>query len=208
LRHPIFKREKDFAAFEKLLYEAHARVKGVRVLAWCIMNNHWHLLLWPRRDGELSLFMSWLTMTHAARYRTSHGNVGYGPVYQGRYKSFVIEEDEHLLVAGRYVERNALRAKMVTRAQDWRWSSLWVRSAGTQAQKEILAEWPVDLPANWVERVNRPQTAAEETDMQTSIERSRPFGEPAWQHATAKRLGLTSCFREPHRPKKVKKSKP
>ena len=208
LRHPIFKREKDFAAFENLLYEAHARVKGVRVLGWCIMNNHWHLLLWPRRDGELSKFMSWLTMTHAARYRTSHHNVGYGPVYQGRYKSFVIEEDEHLLVAGRYVERNALRAKLVRRAEDWRWSSLWVRSSGTPQQKEILAPWPVDLPSNWLAWVNRPQTAAEEADMRTSIERSRPFGEATWQQATAKRLGLLSCFRKPGRPKRTSRSKP
>ena len=207
LRHPIFKRKKDFAAFEKLLYEAHARVPGVRVLGWCIMNNHWHLLLWPRRDGELSTFMSWLTMTHAARYRTSHHNVGYGPVYQGRYKSFVIEEDEHLLIAGRYVERNALRAKLVNRAEDWRWSSLWVRTSGTQEQKDILAEWPVDLPVKWLEWVNRPQTAAEEADMRTSIDRGRPFGEPRWQQATAKRLGLISCFRKPGRPKRVTRSK-
>jgi putative transposase len=182
-------------------------VPGVRVLGWCIMNNHWHLLLWPRRDGELSTFMSWLTMTHAARYRTSHHNVGYGPVYQGRYKSFVIEEDEHLLIAGRYVERNALRAKLVNRAEDWRWSSLWVRTSGTQEQKDILAEWPVDLPVKWLEWVNRPQTAAEEADMRTSIDRGRPFGEPRWQQATAKRLGLISCFRKPGRPKRVTRSK-
>jgi putative transposase len=152
--------------------------------------------------------MSWLTMTHAARYRTSHHNVGYGPVYQGRYKSFVIEEDEHLLVAGRYVERNAMRAKLVRRAEDWRWSSLWVRTSGTPQQKEILAPWPVDLPSNWLAWVNRPQTAAGEADMRTSIERSRPFGEATWQQATAKRLGLVSCFRKPGRPKRTSRSKP
>jgi putative transposase len=207
LRHPIFKREKDFAAFETLLYEAHARVPAVRVLGWCIMNNHWHLLLWPKRDKELSTFMSWLTMTHAARYRTSHHNVGYGPVYQGRYKSFVIEEDKHLLVAGRYVERNALRAKLVRRAEDWRWSRLWVRTSGSQQQRDILAGWPVDLPANWREWVNRSQTPAEEADLRTSIERGRPFGGADWQQSTARRLGLTSCFRRPGRPKKPARSK-
>jgi hypothetical protein len=83
-----------------------------------------------------------------------------------------------------------------------------VRTSGTEQQKEILAPWPVDLPVNWVEWVNRPQTAAEEADMLTSIERSRPFGKPDWQRATAERLGLSSCFREPHRPKKSQGSKP
>jgi putative transposase len=148
--------------------------------------------------------MSWLMMTHAARDRTAHHNVGYGPVYQGRYKSFVIEKDEHVLIAGRYVERNARRARLVRRAEDSRWSSLWVRTSGTQEQKDILSDWPVDLPANWLDRVSRPQTAAEEADMQTSIERSRPSGNARWQQATARRLGLISCFRKPGRPKKTK----
>jgi REP-associated tyrosine transposase len=204
LRYRIFRAEGDFAAFERLLYEAHARFPGVRVLAWCIMGNHWHLLLWPSRDRELSEFMFWLTMTHAARYRTSHRTVGYGPLYQGRYKSFVVQRDEYLLTAGRYIERNPLRAKLVRRAEDWRWSSLWVRQNGSAEQKAILHSWPIDLPRNWASLVNKPQTLAEEAAMRVSIERSRPLGEASWQHRMAAKLGLTSCFRDPHRPVKAK----
>ncbi len=205
LRYKIFRTEKDFAAFERLLYEAARRFPGMRVLAWCVLSNHWHLILWPRRDGELSAFMSWLTMTHAMRYRTSHRTVGYGPLYQGRYKSFVIERDEYFLTAARYVERNPLRAGLVKRAQEWRWSSLWTRRNGTAEQKRILHDWPVDRPANWVQWVNQPQTAAEEAAMRTSIQRSRPFGRPAWQYKMADRLGLISCFRDPGRPGKKKR---
>jgi len=208
LRFGMFGTDKDFLAFERLLYEAHDRFPGVRVLAWCLMDNHWHLLLWPSRDGELSAFMFWLTMTHAARYRAAHHTVGYGPLYQGRFKAFVVRHDEHLLIAGRYVERNPLRAKKVRRAENWRWSSLWVRQNGSAEQQAILHDWPIDLPKDWRQRVNTPQTAEEEAAMQVSIKRSRPLGQAAWQQKMAARLGLTSCFRDPHRPAKAKKGKP
>ncbi|MGA2442095.1 MAG: transposase [Tepidisphaeraceae bacterium] len=206
LRYRIFRTDKDFLAFEKLLYQSHDRFPGVRVLAWCIMSNHWHLLLWPRRDGELSAFMFWLTMTHAARYRTAHHTVGYGPLYQGRFKSFPVRRDEYLLTAGRYIERNPLRAKLVKRAEDWRWSSLWVRQKGSAEQRALLSDWPMDLPANWVKWVNQPQTAAEQEAMQISIKRNRPFGDAAWQQEIAAKLGLSSCFRDPWRPARTKES--
>ena len=183
-------------------------VFALQVLAWCIMGNHWHLLLWPTRDGELSAFMFWLTLTHASRWRKSHGTVGYGPLYQGRFKSFVVQQDNYLLTAGRYIERNALRAGLVGRAEDWRWSSLWMRQHGSAEQKAILHDWPIDLPKNWPAVVNRPQTAAEESAMKTSIERNRPLGDPAWQRKMARKLGLISCFREPHRPARAKGRQP
>lgn len=203
-RHRIFRTEKDFLAFEQLLYDAHERVPGVKVLAWCIMGNHWHLLLKPSKDGELSAFMFWLTVTHASRWRKAHHTVGHGPLYQGRFKSFVVQKDDHLLIAGRHIERNPLRAKLVQRAQDWRWSSLWVRRNGSAEQRAILHDWPIDLPKNWLALVNRPQTETEEAAMQVSINRSRPLGEPVWQRKMAAKLGLLSCFRDPHRPAKTR----
>jgi putative transposase len=204
LKYRIFRTEKDFLAFEHLLLQARERFPGMRVLAWCILSNHWHLLLWPRRDGELSDFMFWVTMTHAARYRTAHHTVGYGPLYQGRFKSFPVRQDEYLLTVGRYIERNPLRAKLVKHAEDWRWSSLWVRQSGSEKQKALLSDWPVDLPRDWAKWVNQPQTAAEEEAMKTSIERSRPFGDDRWQRQIAAKLGLRSCFRDPGRPARRK----
>jgi putative transposase len=203
-RYRMLRTDKDFLAFEQLLYQSHARFPDVRILAWCLMGNHWHLLLWPKKDGELSAFMFWLTMTHAARYRAAHHSVGYGPLYQGRFKSFVVERDEYLLTAGRYIERNPLRAGVVKRAEEWRWSSLWVRQNGSAEQKAILHDWPIDMPGKWVELVNKPQTQAEEDAMAVSIERSRPLGKPTWQRTMAAKLGLNSCFRDPHRPAKAK----
>jgi putative transposase len=195
----IFRRIGDYEAFEKTLIEAHQRL-AVPILAYCIMPNHWHLVLRPERDGELSDFMYWLTLTHVQRWRASHNTIGFGPLYQGRFKSFAIQEDEHLLTVLRYVERNPVRANLIPKAQEWRWSSLFRRTCGTPDERALLSSWPVDGPPDWVGWVNAAQTAAEEEALQQSIYRSRPFGHPAWQRSTAARLGLSSCFRPEGRP--------
>src|SRR6266516_466726 len=126
---PLFTSDPDYAAFERAIAEAAARVPGARLLAYCVMSNHWHLVLWPRRDGELSDFLRLLTVIHAQRWHAHHHSAGTGHVYQGRFKSFPVQRDEHLLVLCRYVERNALRARLVRRAEHWRWCSLWRREA-------------------------------------------------------------------------------
>ncbi len=112
----LFRSKKDYAAFERVLGEARERF-ATPLLAWCVMPNHWHLVLWPQKVGELSEFMRWLTVTHTQRWHASHRTSGTGPLYQGRFKSFPIEQDDHLLTVVRYVERNALRASLVTRAK-------------------------------------------------------------------------------------------
>ena len=96
----------------------------MRICAYSLMPSHWHLLLWPKRDGDLAAFMQRLTITHVRRWQGHRGYVGLGHVYQGRYKSFPVESDENLWVVARYVERNALRAELVLRAEEWRWSSV------------------------------------------------------------------------------------
>src|SRR5205823_8817177 len=115
-RLPLFTKDADYAAFEHVLKEAGERFR-LPVLAYCLMPNHWHLLLWPQEDGLLSRYMGWLTLTHTQRWHAHRGNTGSGHLYQGRFKSFVIQEDDHFLVAARYVERNALRAGLVQRAE-------------------------------------------------------------------------------------------
>ena len=123
-RLELFDKASDYLAFEKILTEAHHRT-GVRIAAYCLMANHWHLLLWPRTDGELSEVMRWITVTHTERWHAHRHSSGTGPVYQGRFKSFPVQTDEHFITVARYVERNALRAKLVERAEEWRWSSAY-----------------------------------------------------------------------------------
>lgn len=200
----LFRRDEDYMAFERTLTEARQRLP-IGVLAYCVMPTHWHLVLRPERDGDLSAFMQWLTLTHAQRWRTSHHTVGYGPLYQGRFKSFAIQEDGHLLTVLRYVERNPLRAKLVTTAQAWRWCSLQRRLSGNAEERLLLADWPIERPTDWLTFVNNPQTPAEEESLRQSIYRSRPFGAAPWQQETAVRVGSASCFRPRGRPKKKPK---
>lgn len=198
----LFRKEADFAAFDALIEEAFARVP-LRIIGYTAMTNHWHFVVWPRQrqDEQVSEFFRWLTVTHAQRWHAHHGTSGMGHVYQGRFKSFPIAADEHLLTVLRYVERNPLRAKLVRRAEAWRWGSLYRRVRGTADQQSLLAESPVPLGRSWCEHVNAPQTDAELEAIRRSIVRGQPYGGDAWQTKIAKQLGLEHTFRLRGRPR-------
>lgn len=200
-RMQLFAQDEDYRAFERVLMEAGERVE-MRLLAYCVMPNHWHLVVWPHADGELSAFLRWLTMTHTQRWHASHHTVGSGHLYQGRFKSFPVQTDEHFLTVCRYVERNALRAQLVPRAEDWRWSSLWRRMHGGENAQVLLSEWPVPCPWHWLEWVNEPQTQAEVDALRRCVRRGQPFGSETWVRSAAKRLGLESTLQPRGRPKK------
>ena len=204
-RARIFSKARDYEAFEEVLVEARKRL-SMRVLAWCVLSNHWHFVLWPRRDGDLSEFMRWLTVTQTQRWHAAHGTAGTGPLYQGRFKSFPIEEDDHLLTVLRYVERNPLRANLVERAEEWRWSSLWHRVHGDATA--ILDKGPLPLPREWLRHVQSAQSEAELAALRRSVVRGTPFGEESWQERTAKQLGLQSTLRARGRPLKAATTKP
>ena len=199
-RLPLFEKPADYAAFETILAEAQAQTK-LRIAAYCLMPNHWHLLRWPRHDGELSEVLRWITVTHTQRWHAHHHTAGTGPVYQGRFKSFPVQTDAHFLTVARYVERNALRAKLASRAEDWQWSSLWRRDQRNNMLTAWLADWPVERPRDWLARVNRPQTASELESLRTSVQRGRPFGEEDWVRRMAKRFGMEATLRPRGRPK-------
>jgi putative transposase len=198
-RLPLFEQQADYAAFEGVLREAFERTK-VRILAYCLMPTHWHLLLWPRMNGELSQVVRWITVTHAQRWHAFHGTAGTGPLYQGRFKSFPVQSDTHFLTVARYVERNPVRARLVTRAEAWPWSSLPRLEQG-EKHRAFLSDWPVSRPRDWVAYVNAPHTAAELEAVRRSVRRERPFGSETWVVRMAKRLGLESTIRPRGRPK-------
>ena len=124
----LFEDSGDYEAFERVLALAVKREPPMRLCAYCLMPNHFHLVLWPEHDNQLSKFMQWLTMTHAQRWHAHRHSGGRGHLYQSRFRSFAIQENGHFQSVCRYVERNALRANLVTGAQDWRWASAYVRS--------------------------------------------------------------------------------
>ncbi len=207
-RRTIFKTDADYLAFERVMEQAWRRM-GTRLVSYCVMPNHWHLVVWPRKDGELSEFLRWLTVTHTQRYHAHYRSAGTGPLYQGRFKSFPICRDEHFLTVCRYVERNPLRANLVTRADDWRWSSLWRRRNTPNDERAFLlrfpGEWPVAPPRNWLSVVTRKDKEEELSAVRHAVVRGAPFGDDRWRRMTAAKLGLLSTLRPRGRPRKTER---
>ena len=150
----------------------------------------------------MSRFTGWLTLTHTQRRHAHRHTTGTGHVYQGRFKSFPVQDDDHFYTVCRYVERNALRAKLVKRAEDWRWNSLHRWKYGTTKQKSLLAAWPLPRRAGWLKYVNAPQTDAELEAIRRSVKRGCPFGDGTWSDKMVTKLGLESTLRLQGRPKK------
>ena len=187
------------------MIEAHQR-HPIRILSYCVLSNHWHFVVWPEADGQVTAFFRWLAHTHAMRWRVAHRTVGYGPLYQGRFKSFPVQSDEHLLTVLRYVERNALGAGLVARAEQWRWGSLWARRRGDKAHQG--RSW---RPGRWSARgldprVNAPLSAKELGRLRVSLERGRPYGEDGGSSGRRPSWGWSTPFDPQGRPPKPKQS--
>jgi len=164
-RSTLFANASDYLLFERTMESALAH-HSMRILAYCLMPTHFHLLLWPENDGDVSRFIKWVTATHAKRWNVIHGSVGAGAVYQSRFRCVWVADEEHMLRAWRYIERNPLSADLVVRAEDWRWCSLWRRMRGPHPHP--LCEGPVTLPDDWVEVLNA-MTAPSASSRQRSL---------------------------------------
>jgi len=191
----VFHKGGDYHAFVNLMRASRERVP-MRVLAYCAMPNHFHAAVWPQANGDLSRWMQWLLTTHVRRYHGHYHTTGH--VWQGRFKAFPIQDDDHLLTVLRYIERNPLRAKLVARAQDWSWSSLDARIR--DPAEGFVEPGPVALPEDWVDWVNEPLTETELSQLRASVNRGTPYGSKLWVKRTASLLGLQSTLRRRGRP--------
>ncbi len=200
-RQQIFHTEVDYLLFERTLQEAQER-SGMRIYTYIVMPNHWHLAVSPRNDGDLAEFVRWLTLTHTQRYHTARKNIGGGHLYQGRFKSFMVSTDEYFLMLCRYIERNALRAKLIPRAEDWHWSSLWRRMYGTEKDKILLTEWPINVPSDYLQWVNEEETQEMLDQIRGAIRRGSPFGKEEWVQKIVEQFHLGSTLRSRGRPRK------
>jgi len=196
----IFRKRADFEAFERILGEGLQRV-GMRLCGYCIMGNHWHLLLWPVNDGDVSEFMRWVTVTHTQRWHAAHGTAGIGHVYQGRFKSFPVQSDEHYLTVLRYIESNPMRAGLVDDSRHWQYSSLAVRN-GIEKEHLTIDRGPVTVPGNWNRLVNLLPGESMDAKLQNCIKRGAPFGNDKWISIASQKLGLQTTLTPRGRPKK------
>lgn len=197
----MLRTDKEYQGFVSLIADAMQR-HPLELFSFCVLSDEWHFVVRPKADGDLTAFFRWLTNTHAVRWRVAHRTVGHGHLYQGRYKSFPVQADEHFLNLCRYVESNAVTAGLADRAELWKWGSLWTRLHGSPEEKEILSPWPVPAPGGWVTRVNAAIGAKELDRLKISIERSRPYGSDVWTTRTAAKLGLGHTIRGVGRPSK------
>ena len=173
----LFDHASDYQAFQDIASKAVTRF-DVALFSYIVMPNHWHFLLSSAVDRELSRFMHWLEVTHARRWALAKRVDGQGAVYQGRFKAVAIQTERHFVWVSRYIERNALRANLVDRAEEWRWSSLWQRENPGDGPR--LAEWPLRRPDDWLTQVNTPQTDAELEAFRHALSVGESFGDAEW----------------------------
>ena len=200
-RSRLFKTPAHYQDFLAIVEEGLTFVP-MGILAYCLMPNHWHLVLQPRADGDLAKFLRRITLTPTQRYHARTRTAGYGHVYQGRYKSFLVESDPHFLTLVRYVERNAKRAALVKRAEDWPWSSAHARVHGNEPQKKLLSPWPMPEPRHYGPWLNESQGKEEIENIRYALQRGRPYGSEKWVAKAVAEFALESTLRNPWRPKK------
>jgi REP-associated tyrosine transposase len=185
----VFHDEEDYSIFLDLMATVKSR-HHLKVFGFCLLSNHFHIVLEPVSLNALSQCMHWWLTSHIQQYRRRHG--GSGHIWQGRFKSFPIQQDIHFLTVLRYVLRNPLRAGLVAQAEQWPWSSVHF--------PQLLDPWPVPLPSPWNDWLNTPLFEHELTSIRTSVNRQAPFGTPDWQTRVTKDLGLESTLRPRGRP--------
>ncbi len=196
-RATVFPTPGDFDRFLHLIERAQAR-RPVEMLAACLMPNHFHFVLRPLAAGDLAAWLHWLLTIHAKDHHRQRDTTGR--IWTGRFKAFPIQHDRHLLTVMRYVERNALRSRLVPRAEAWRWASLAWRLQDDPILK--LTTPPFALPDNWPEFVNAPQTSAELAELRTCVTRGKPYGDAPWTQQTAGALGLKFTLERRGRPRR------
>ncbi len=195
-REPVFHKPADYDAFIQAIDDATRRIP-LDLFGYCLMPNHFHLVVRPRGDGDLGRWMRWLLTAHAQRYHRHYQTSGH--VWQGRYKAFPIQDDDHLATVLRYVERNPVRAELVSRAEHWKWSSLPGWLAG---DPRLYRGNPPPRRSAWLDHVNQALSAVDLQKLRESVARERPFGSQEWTVQTAGTLGLESTLRGRGRPRK------
>ena len=196
-RAVVFHGDEDYRAFLDIVTEVCHHVP-LRVLGYCLMPNHFHLLLWPRSDGDLARWMQRLMTTQVRRHHSRHGSEGH--LWQGRFKACPVQRDRHLLNVLAYVEANPLRAGLVKQAVDWPWSSL--HQIARSAKGLSLARSPVARPDDWEAAVGAALTPDELARLRLAVNGEFPYGSKTWVERTAKKTGRPAGPRPRGRPRK------
>jgi putative transposase len=200
-KQEVFHKDADYISFIDLIKKAKAR-HPIEILAYCLMPNHFHLVLSPNGSysSSLSEFMQWLMTSHVRRYHAHYETSGH--IWQGRFKSFIVQEDNHLITVLRYVEGNPVKAGLVSTAKDWKWSSH--KETIGEMPADILDKTPISLPKNWSKFVDESIIKQELEKLNICVNRQSPYGTTQWQEQICTNLALESTLRPRGRPRKEK----
>ena len=171
-RQRVFHKDGDYQAFLALLGQMKEQF-AIELYAYCLMPNHFHLLVKVQEGSELSRGMQWFMTTHVRRYHQHHHSSGH--LWQGRYKSFAVQNDDYFLTVTRYVEGNPVRAELVESAVDWVWSSHRER-CGLEAGS-LLESLPISFAGDWTSFVDTPLTASELARVKKQLNRQATDGQ-------------------------------
>jgi hypothetical protein len=149
----------------------------------------------PRRPSFVGEFVYHVINRAATRMRLFETSQDYLAVQQ---LLFDVRTTTGIRLLAYCIMRNPLRASLVQRAEDWRWSSCWLRQH--QEAEGVLEPWPVARPDNWLDILNAVEDPADLESIRTAVIRGRPLGEPTWVATTAKIIGIDSHLRRPGRP--------
>jgi len=200
-RFQIFNEDEDYHIFEKLLSDTK-KLFSVRILAYCLMPNHFHLILYTENDGDLGKFMHRLSNSHTRKVHAITNTNGSGHLYQGRYKSFLVDKDNYLISVIKYVERNAVRAKLSHLCESWRWGSAWRRIHGTIEQKKLLDQKSFKLPDNYINWINTRDNQEIINIIRNSVKKGVPYGREKWIDNMVLIHHLESTLKSVGRPRK------
>jgi REP-associated tyrosine transposase len=194
----LFDGRDDYELFVRCLLRSLDR-ESIRLYAYCLMPNHFHLVLGPERDGQLARFMRILTGSHSQAWHRMHQAAGGGALYRGRYRACPVQTSVHFLTVCRYVERNALRAGLVTRAEDWPWGS--AARYCNNCDPVPRSTWPILQPSEWLTILNTTEPRTEVADIRRCTTRGLPLGDRDWQALAIRDLALKSKLRGRGRPR-------
>lgn len=199
----IFESSGDRTAVIEALAETLKKIP-IDIFGFCIMSNHWHFAVRPRADGDMGKFFGKFTQKVTQRWHKYHQTVGSGHLFQGRFKTFLVQTDSYFIQLMKYIEANPLRARLVSRAEEWPWSSLTLRQEKSELATLILSTWPLNIPENYLDQVNEPLPKVFLEQVRGSVARGRPLGDNVWVQAKIDKYSLEHTVRQPFRPQKLK----
>lgn len=198
-RWRIFKSERDYQNVLDSLEETLELVP-ISIFSFCIMPNHWHFSVKPFKNGDMGKFFGKFTQKLTQRWHASHHTAGSGHLFQGRFKSFLVEKDSYFFQLMKYIESNPLRAKMVNRAEDWQWGSLYLRTSNPGTTDKLLTTWPIGIPKDYLKLVNKPLPKQELKNIRHAVLRSSPLGKQSWINNKVEKYDLQYTIRREGRP--------